>query len=774
MALKLPKLDFFSRLDARSRVFFLLIVVLAFIFLIYLAVRYFGGPSTTVGPTRVASAPNVSFVPGATESAEYQRAIQAANLARANQAMTSSQSAVATIEKLPTPQAGLSPTGQCNIICPEEAANVKYDLQNWVRNGTVSPDVASELEKLADQNVPVDQYAAELARLVKEGKLTPEQARELLERYKQQHADALLQQSAAAMDKMIAAGQLPLGTANDLLAMQKRNASAAEYAAALDKLVHDGVLTPEAAQQLLAQMTQQCQQELAKAGLEQLHQLRVSGGITADVEQDLAGLQNSSVPFDQYSAELTKLTSSGKLVPATATKLLNQYRDQKSNACSASMINQLIKQAEAAMFGEIADLQKSGQITPAVATELTDAVNKNISLTDFQAMLVQMVKDKKISPQIAQLKMGDYQKIKVLRDEAEKLAQMRANNLPAAAYMDELRRAVQNGTLTPAQAAQLAQEYQALLAAPAAAVPAAGNVAGGAQLTQLQQRFQQAQGAQAPTAPTAEQFAPPPQPPPPEVQQPPQDLSGLISAMSGQAQSLVNAWQPNVMEHKEGTLAAEATAKAAQLTAVGPVGAAGPKGPPPALLANNVLIKAGTILFAVLDTGVNSDYPDTPVMATIVMGPFKGAKLLGKLNVTTSPTGQMDRVTLTFNMMNTESWTTSKSINAFAIDPDTARTVLASHVDYHYLTKYGALMASAFVSGYAGAISNSGGTTTTGIFGTSTQSATLSPGNKLAVGIGQIGTAFNSVLQNYTNIPPTVLVDSGVGLGILFMSDLTG
>jgi intracellular multiplication protein IcmE len=40
------------------------------------------------------------------------------------------------------------------------------------------------------------------------------------------------------------------------------------------------------------------------------------------------------------------------------------------------------------------------------------------------------------------------------------------------------------------------------------------------------------------------------------------------------------------------------------------------------------LIKAGTIIFGVLDTAVNSDYPDTPVLVTIVDGPYKGAKLL--------------------------------------------------------------------------------------------------------------------------------------------------
>src|SRR5205085_12065562 len=64
------------------------------------------------------------------------------------------------------------------------------------------------------------------------------------------------------------------------------------------------------------------------------------------------------------------------------------------------------------------------------------------------------------------------------------------------------------------------------------------------------------------------------------------------------------------------------------------------------------LIKAGTILFGVLDTAVDSDYPDTPVMVTIVQGPMKGAKLLGKLNLAQGK----DKVSLNFTLMDRDDW----------------------------------------------------------------------------------------------------------------------
>jgi intracellular multiplication protein IcmE len=123
--------------------------------------------------------------------------------------------------------------------------------------------------------------------------------------------------------------------------------------------------------------------------------------------------------------------------------------------------------------------------------------------------------------------------------------------------------------------------------------------------------------------------------------------------------------------------------------------------------------------------------------------------------------------------MNKDDWEKSKTITAYAIDPDRARTALASQVDYHYLQRYGAIMATAFVQGYANAITTSGSTTSTGIFGTSTSHPPLSPSEKLATAIGQIGQSLGSTTQNYVNIPPTVIVDSGVSLGILFMADVT-
>ena len=63
-------------------------------------------------------------------------------------------------------------------------------------------------------------------------------------------------------------------------------------------------------------------------------------------------------------------------------------------------------------------------------------------------------------------------------------------------------------------------------------------------------------------------------------------------------------------------------------------------------------IKAGKIMFAVLNTAVNSDEPG-PILATIVGGKYKGAKLLGKIQKPQTITGvKPSALTLTFNLMN--------------------------------------------------------------------------------------------------------------------------
>lgn len=758
------KLNFFNRLDARARVFFLFAGVVGVVLIIYLGTRFLSGGGTTTGTSRVASAPQgLQSVPGGNLTPEYYRALMQANVQRAQQQQMTGGSAVPTLIN-PGEQPS---TGGC-IICPDESSNVKYKLEDWAKQGKISPDVAADLQALADKGVSEAEYAAKLDELVRQGKLTPEQARQLLEAYRRQHANKLLQDSANMMDPFIKSGQLGLDTANDLLMAQKNGMSPSDYAAMLQRLVREGKISPELAQQLLAQYAQQRAKEIIARSITSLQQMARLGQITPDILKDLINLETNMVPLSAYTTVVQKYVAGGKLIPAVGDKILAEYKAQKAAIGLDQTLNQLLEKALADAFAELNDLLQAGKITPEVANQLATMIQQNVSLEDYQKTLNIFVQQKKMTPEIAKRKYEDYRIIKGLRDLAARLNGLQANNASLGDYADALKRAVQDGLITPDEAARLMEEYQAL-----ATKAAPTGAASSSEFAKLQARVQQ--GAVTAPPPTAEFAAAQTQAAQETAQERAARIQALLAAMSAQAQQLIAAWQPPTMLSKVGTPPTPPTTKPGAGPTSGPPGV-GPEGGPPSKLtgpAGPVLIKAGTILFAVLDTAVNSDYPDSPVMATIVEGPFKGARLLGKLNTQKSVAGQLDRVSLNFTLMNQDSWATSRSITAYAIDPDTARTVMASSVNYHYMLRFGAIFATSFLQGYATAITTSASTSTTGIFGTSTTHPSLSPSQKFAVALGQVGQTLGAVTQNYVNIPPTVRVDSGVGLGILYMADVT-
>ena len=181
-------------------------------------------------------------------------------------------------------------------------------------------------------------------------------------------------------------------------------------------------------------------------------------------------------------------------------------------------------------------------------------------------------------------------------------------------------------------------------------------------------------------------------------------------------------------------------------------------------------VKAGTIIPAVLLTSINTDTPG-PILAEIVSGPLKGSRLLGAFAKPSSP--QAQKVVLSFTKLVMPKIDHSFSVSTFAVDPSADySSSLASSVDNHYLQKYGLLFAAAFVTGYGNAaatpqttsvIPTTGGATTLAQPPTSTQA-------KWA-GLASVGSQMSSDMSAYASIPPTITVDAGIPIGILFMAD---
>ena len=193
----------------------------------------------------------------------------------------------------------------------------------------------------------------------------------------------------------------------------------------------------------------------------------------------------------------------------------------------------------------------------------------------------------------------------------------------------------------------------------------------------------------------------------------------------------------------------------------------------PVANTNSVIIKTGDILFAVIDTSVNSDEPG-PILATIVSGKLKGAKLIGSFNLPSNA----DKMIITFNTLSIPGASKTTSINAYAIDADTARTALSSDTNHHYMMRYGSLFASSFLEGFGNAFQSANTTVTVGGVG-GTGQVTVQNGigrsalENAVIGLATVGKSWGQVAQQNFNRPTTVQVYSGTGVGILFTQDLT-
>lgn len=251
-----------------------------------------------------------------------------------------------------------------------------------------------------------------------------------------------------------------------------------------------------------------------------------------------------------------------------------------------------------------------------------------------------------------------------------------------------------------------------------------------------------------------------------ELQNRQQAIASRVAAMKGQVNLLISSWQPK--DHA--TMPIRDVAKDA--TSGGAV-AAGNSSSQQATIASaqtgRTAARAGDVSYAVLDTAVNTDEPG-PITATIVQGELKGTKILGKAEV-----GQnAQKAGLHFTMASIPGQASSITIDAWAIDPQTARTAMASDVDNHYFLRYGALFASSFLSGFGDALLKGGQSQqlVASPSGTVVQTDAYSTKQLVQIGIANVGKAAGTNMAGVVNRPATITINAGIGMGILFMNDV--
>lgn len=183
---------------------------------------------------------------------------------------------------------------------------------------------------------------------------------------------------------------------------------------------------------------------------------------------------------------------------------------------------------------------------------------------------------------------------------------------------------------------------------------------------------------------------------------------------------------------------------------------------------SSLQLAVGDMLYAVVDTGVNSDVP-SPVMATVTSGKLKKTRLIGQFK-------RFDeRLVLTFNRALLPGGE-SVQLNAYAVDPNTTHASVASSSDTHFFERWGGLIASAFLEGLGDAKRFSGSQSTiygygNGVNGTTDQMVwnDYSVQDQVWIAAGKVGEKAGRILERGFDRPPTVYLDAGAPIGVLIM-----
>lgn len=177
-----------------------------------------------------------------------------------------------------------------------------------------------------------------------------------------------------------------------------------------------------------------------------------------------------------------------------------------------------------------------------------------------------------------------------------------------------------------------------------------------------------------------------------------------------------------------------------------------------------VLANPGYLAYGMLDSSVNSNVPG-PILATVESGKFKGARLLGAFK------REHFRDVLQFSQM---TWKHQDyHISAYAISPKNAQVGMATSVNDHILYRYGMLFAGSFLQGLSEALTDSDENVVAGN-GYAIVTHELNNGQILEDAAGNVGNTLAPIAEQQFNIPPTVRVAAGTGMGILFMDVVKG
>ncbi|MCD8525208.1 MAG: hypothetical protein LRY67_05650 [Gammaproteobacteria bacterium] len=460
--------------NSKQRILLISVVVLVLILFVYFVSRVIRVGSNAEGDSRVSGVPSISSVQGGKVSPEYARALTNENQQKVDYANTTGTSAIPTLintgvsDMMPV-QVGC--TNCCNTCGGESTDQL---LSTLLGKGKISASTADLLNKLDAQNLSPEDYAAALEKLVREGKISPEEARRLLAAYKQRYQEKLASTGATDLDPLIKQGILSVEAASDLLSLQKQPASSSEYQQFLENMVGQGEISPSAAQLLLKKYDDQQKKRQFAESSGQLASMVVTGDLAPELSSTLKALQASDISTDDYSNALNKLVKEAKISPDVAKRLLNNYGKRHGNADAALISGtelskeqgdvlrtlQKANKSVAEFSAQLEAYARSGQMSANSASQLLAAYQEEYTAKQSgdtaRATRAAAAKDGLISEL--------EQKPKLPNDASQSLAAMRKGHSSLSDYAAELQRLVDAGLISPETAQALLAAYKKQLA----------------------------------------------------------------------------------------------------------------------------------------------------------------------------------------------------------------------------------------------------------------------------------------------------------------------
>lgn len=641
-------------------------------------------------------------------------------------------------------------------------------VDQLAKNGDISQSTAQQIKKLNHEGLTPDEYKKRLQKLVDEGKLSQKQANRLEKAYRQKHGGSINAQGNP--------DNMSPSLAQKLKKLKNQDLTPSEYRKRLQKLVREGKLTQQQADQLANAYKKQYNKQHNNQGTSSSNQspddlvdtMLKNGNISKSTAEQLKKLNNEGLTPSQYKKRLQKLVREGKISQEQANQLEKAYNKKHGGEQKGGNNNQTSTQGGASSKSN--NKTKPSNLSP-------QHLNK-------------LVQEGKLSPERAQelLRQASPQwgnKSQPSSKQKKDFNKKYQSGTTPLSYAKQLNTAVNNDNLSPSKAEKLLQNYKSFYNKKQQSkrqstqpktkegkkaqqqLNKINKQANQAEQRKLRKQQQKLQTKEKQRKQQAKQEA---------QQQAQKQLKNMQQAMSKQMSQLIDSWKPS-SQKIAGRFSEPPQQNQSNNNQPSSNGSQGQvqQGQTQLNKINNgktkpqkkPAIRAGDILFAVLDTGINTDRPG-PIMATIVSGQFKDAKLMGTLSVT----NDHEAVKLKFNRMIMPHWRHSQSINALAINPKTAHTALASSVNHHYLVRFGSIIASSFLQGVGEAVEKSGQTNVSGN-GTTTQTVdNFSTRDEALIGLGKVGEKMSGAAKKEFNRNPTVKVKPGTSMGILFMNDV--